>query len=270
MAHFNIGSRQIALETPRPPSRMDMLGAATKLGLTKKAMQLGSKAALANPGMTARGMSLAMRGTPRWPWESWTDVIRPSFSMRRRRRVALPWEVGLLLPWDRRGSSLPWQNGRMSMPWQQRRRTNNGWMLLAGMAIGGALMYFLDLEQGNRRRKEAVQRGGRIARRSMRATGRMATRISSDIAGRRQMLQRGGPSEPLDDATLAHKVESVLFRDPGIPKGRLNVNAEHGVVVIRGELDRSDEISEIEERVRRIEGVHEVRSMMHLAGTPAP
>ncbi len=36
-----------------------------------------------------------------------------------------------------------------------------------------------------------------------------------------------------DDATLAQKVMTELFRDPHVPKGAINVNAENGVVLLR-------------------------------------
>lgn len=39
------------------------------------------------------------------------------------------------------------------------------------------------------------------------------------------------PTPPeYDDATLAQKVMSELFRDPHVPKGAINVNPENGVV----------------------------------------
>ena len=44
------------------------------------------------------------------------------------------------------------------------------------------------------------------------------------------------------------RVESELFRDPSVPKGRLNINAEHGVVVLRGVTDSPDQIRTLEVR----------------------
>jgi osmotically-inducible protein OsmY len=42
------------------------------------------------------------------------------------------------------------------------------------------------------------------------------------------------PREQPDDAALARKVETELFRDADVPKGDINVNAEDGVVFLRG------------------------------------
>jgi hypothetical protein len=36
-----------------------------------------------------------------------------------------------------------------------------------------------------------------------------------------------------DDATLADTIRSQVFRDPDIPRGKLNVNVQNGVVRLR-------------------------------------
>ena len=61
-----------------------------------------------------------------------------------------------------------------------------------------------------------------------------------------------------------------MFRDPTIPKGRINVNAENGVIELRGQLDSADQIERIAARVRQVPGVLDVANLMHLPGTPAP
>jgi osmotically-inducible protein OsmY len=71
-----------------------------------------------------------------------------------------------------------------------------------------------------------------------------------------------------DDVTLAHKVETELFRDPSIPKGKININAEEGIVVLRGQLDRPEDIRALEEKVRKIPDVLGVENLIHLPNTP--
>jgi osmotically-inducible protein OsmY len=66
-----------------------------------------------------------------------------------------------------------------------------------------------------------------------------------------------------DDATLAHKVESEIFRDPDVPKGHINVNVEDSVVVLRGKVDSPEEMHALEKKVREIPGVYDVRNMLH-------
>ena len=73
-----------------------------------------------------------------------------------------------------------------------------------------------------------------------------------------------------DDETLRQRVESQLFRDRHIPKGDLNINCEHGMVILRGELDSQLEIAQLQERVGRMTGVRGVQNLLHTRGTPAP
>ena len=83
------------------------------------------------------------------------------------------------------------------------------------------------------------------------------------------LLHRVRPNE-YDDATLAHKVESVIFRGADVPKGQILVNAQHGVVQLRGEVPSQDILDALVERTRDVQGVQDVESLLHLPGTPAP
>jgi osmotically-inducible protein OsmY len=73
-----------------------------------------------------------------------------------------------------------------------------------------------------------------------------------------------------DDATLKDKVESELFRDEHEVKGSISVNAQEGVVQLRGELPSQDLIDALVNRTKQIHGVREVESLLHLTGTEAP
>jgi osmotically-inducible protein OsmY len=48
------------------------------------------------------------------------------------------------------------------------------------------------------------------------------------------------------------------------------VNAQHGIVQLRGEVDSPELIDDLVQKVRSIQGVREVENLLHLAGTPAP
>lgn len=143
--------------------------------------------------------------------------------------------------------------------------------LIAG-ALGLAAMYFLDPDRGKRRRALVRDRTAGTIRRATTMTERTQRKVVSDAYGvGRKMSHHPGMTqeEPPNDATLAQKVMSELFRDQRIPKGSINVNAENGVVQIRGQVEHPEEILEIEGRVRRVPGVLDVENLLHLPGTPA-
>lgn len=144
-------------------------------------------------------------------------------------------------------------------------------VLLAG-AAGAVVQYFADPDRGRGRRTKAIDRLGGLVRRTRRRGERLQRYAVSELRGFSQRLQHAevpAPNVP-DDVTLVHKVESELFGDHEIPKGRLNVNAEEGLVTIRGSVERPGQISEIERKARRVDGVRGVRNLLHMPGTPAP
>ncbi len=106
----------------------------------------------------------------------------------------------------------------------------------------------------------------RLARQSRAA----ALQTLGRTRGARYRLLPPQPREPLDDAGLAHKVESVLFRDRHVPKGEISINAELGAVFLRGQVESAELIDDLVESVRKIHGVDEVVNLLHLPGTPAP
>jgi hypothetical protein len=145
-------------------------------------------------------------------------------------------------------------------------------MCVASGAAGAALTYFFDMEQGRRRRNMFRDRWmARMRRLARTITGawRGAAAETYGVSHRIVHLVPK-PTEVPDDETLCQRVESQLFRDRHIPKGRLNINCEHGMVILRGELDSPMEILRLEERVRRIPGVRGVHNLVHPHGTPAP
>jgi hypothetical protein len=143
---------------------------------------------------------------------------------------------------------------------------------LAAAATGAAFTYFLDPEQGAARRATARDRFAALMRRGARGAQDTARGAAAEAYGLAQQARHIQPehwSVP-NDATLTQRVESELFRDPRMPKGRISINAEAGIVVLRGELDRPEQIRAVEEAVERIAGVRGVHNLLHLAGTPAP
>ena len=144
--------------------------------------------------------------------------------------------------------------------------------LLLAAAAGAAFAYFLDPSSGRRRRHETRDRGAKLARRGAHRSRRLAHHASAEAVGRTRRAAHALSSHDveLDDVTLAHKVESILFRDRDVPKGQINVNAENGVLFLRGEVERPELVGELEARVRKVRGVRGVENLLHLPGHPPP
>jgi osmotically-inducible protein OsmY len=141
------------------------------------------------------------------------------------------------------------------------------------MTVGVLLAYFLDPKAGRRRRHTARDRAMSRVRRGERRAAARARRGESHALGiARRTLNAARPRhrEPFDDVTLARKVESELYRRARVPKGHISINAEEGLVFLRGVMDRQEDIARIELATRQIEGVRDVENLIHLPGTPAP
>jgi osmotically-inducible protein OsmY len=138
---------------------------------------------------------------------------------------------------------------------------------LAG-AIGAALAYFFDPDNGRRRRKIAVDKTGKLARKA----GQQAQGVAAQAQGLKEKATHPSEQEKPqpDDVTLARKVESEIFRDADVPKGQINVNVEDGVVYLRGELEQRDLIDDLEAQARKVQGVLGVENLLHAPGQEAP
>ena len=119
--------------------------------------------------------------------------------------------------------------------------------ILIGAAIGAAAAWFLDPNDGTRRRNV-------VRDKAMKVKGK-ATAAAPGIG-------RGPVGERLNDPGLKAKVESEIFRDPDSPKGQVSVNVEDGVVYLRGELDDEAKVEGLREAAARVEGVRGVESLL--------
>ena len=133
------------------------------------------------------------------------------------------------------------------------------------IAFGAALSYFFDPDNGRRRRKLAADRLGALARRH--GKGAIKGTVAQTQALKQKATHlREEPKPQPDDVTLARKVETEIFREPDVPKGKINVNAENGKIVLRGEVDSPELIDDLVSKARNVQGVQEVESLLH---TPA-
>ena len=73
-----------------------------------------------------------------------------------------------------------------------------------------------------------------------------------------------------DDATLADRVRSEIFRDHDAPKGDVSVDVQAGVVYLRGAVADAAWIERLGEEARKVQGITSVKNLLHAPGTPSP
>jgi hypothetical protein len=153
---------------------------------------------------------------------------------------------------------------------QPARRGRSLIALCLGLCTGAAIAYFADGQEGARRRQQALARLRKLFASTGAPLQGAAIKARDKAAGR--IRQAGLPPDnpDADDLTLVSRVESELFRDRSIPKGKINIGAVDGTVILRGELDDASQIDGIVAAVNKIVGVREVENLLHTPGTPAP
>jgi hypothetical protein len=150
--------------------------------------------------------------------------------------------------------------------------------ILTAFLAGAAGVFFFDPHSGHRRRHLVRDRIAASLRRNTRQAARKARYAEGkavgiahrafEAAAQQKQPSANEPSD-LNDATLAKKVESEIFRDRKAPKGHVDVNAESGVVYLRGQVDNADQMRALVEAASRVSGVTAVENLLHLPGGPA-
>jgi osmotically-inducible protein OsmY len=148
---------------------------------------------------------------------------------------------------------------------------SSGAALAAGVAGGAAGAYFLDPQNGRRRRHVAFDRAKALLRRGAAESERRARYGAGTAKGAAyEAAGAGDGAESLPDPDLANKVRTEIFRDADAPKGDVSVNAENGTIYLRGEVGSAEQIERLGAEAREVKGVREVVSLLHLPGEPAP
>jgi hypothetical protein len=142
--------------------------------------------------------------------------------------------------------------------------------LLAAGALGAATAYFFDPDRGRGRRAKTKDQMAAAFRRLGRRGGRLARRAESEAYGAWQRATHPQPDTPTEDETLKQKVETELFGRPDVEKGKIVVNVEHGVVVLRGEVETPDRMTELAQLTLKVPGVEGVQNLLHLPEEPPP
>jgi osmotically-inducible protein OsmY len=124
--------------------------------------------------------------------------------------------------------------------------------LLIGVgAAAGAAKYLSD----SSRRKQLKHAAGK-------AKGAVAT-ATPRVPGTHRL-------DDADDATLARKVETEIFRAPDAPKGDVSIDVQAGVAYLRGTVADEAWIERLADDAKKVDGIKGVNNLLHRPGTPAP
>jgi osmotically-inducible protein OsmY len=143
---------------------------------------------------------------------------------------------------------------------------------IRNVGLGALLAYFFDPDNGRRRRAMARDRFPAFFRRMSARAEQTGSAVAAKAEGVKQKathLKEEEKPQP-DDVTLARKVETEIFRDADVPKGQINVNAENGKIVLRGEVEKPELIKDLEKKTKKVQGVTEVENLLHTPGSTAP
>ena len=166
----------------------------------------------------------------------------------------------------RRGARRQYVRGRVAAAraTSGRSRTSKKSVAAAG-AAGAAGAYFLDPNEGRRRRHVVRDRALALGRKAA-ATARRQTEYRKQQAeGKVEALKsKARPEKPAaNDQQLAERVKSEIFQPADAPKGSVNVNVERGIVYLRGEVERPDKIRDLVEQAGKVDGVAGVENLLH-------
>jgi osmotically-inducible protein OsmY len=145
-----------------------------------------------------------------------------------------------------------------------------GKSFVLGAVAGAGAAYLMDPERGRGRRAKAIDMvGGRVRRGALKVE-RKSRYAEGVIAGVQHRLEHPGLAEPeVDDRTLKDRVESMIF-GPDLPKANVVIDVVDGVVTLRGQLKRPDQIKAAEAAAASIPGVKGVQNLLHPPGQSAP
>jgi len=161
---------------------------------------------------------------------------------------------------------------------RRRRQSSRQLPRFAGLGLlittfGAVAVYLFDPSKGGARRHKAIGRLSAAVRKRGRRVGKQVRYRTGQFAGvshRVTHLGHNRDESAVDDITLTHRVESQIFRHRDTQKGQVNVSAEDGVLILRGEVDYPAEIRELTDATWKVRGVRDVRNLLHVVGTTAP
>ena len=137
-------------------------------------------------------------------------------------------------------------------------------------ALGAALVYFFDPENGT-----PAPQGDRGPARRVPAPAEQAEDQGALAQRADALKQKRDASARGAEAAARRRHAGAQGRVRDLPrrrveKGKINVNAENGKVVLRGEVESPELIEELVGKTSKVQGVQDVESLLHTPGEQAP
>lgn len=143
--------------------------------------------------------------------------------------------------------------------------------VLGAFGAGAVLMYFLDPNRGNRRRKLLASKVVHAGHSVGDAAGKTARDLRNRVTGVVSVARHRRMHESVDDRVLVERARAELGRVVSHP-GAIDVTAQDGAVTLAGPVLRS-EAGRLLRRVRKVRGVRDVEDLLEIhdsaEGVPA-
>lgn len=140
---------------------------------------------------------------------------------------------------------------------------------LIGLGLGGALMYVLDPDRGNRRRAlvrdQAIHLGKQVQGLAGEA-GRRSRYYSGKLQGGMATTRSRLGSEQVDDHVLVERVRAAMGRAVSHPRA-IAISAREGHVVLSGPVLARD-VEGLIDTVERVPGVRSIENRLDVHEQP--
>jgi len=141
--------------------------------------------------------------------------------------------------------------------------------LVLGLSLGAALMYFLDPDNGRRRRALVRERSARYAREARDRQAGLLRHAGNRARGAAASVRRRLHADDIvEDGVLLERVRAALGHVVGDPHA-VDIRVKCGTVVLKGPA-RQDQMDELIACVRNVRGVLDVENRLSLSPGSAP
>lgn len=137
-------------------------------------------------------------------------------------------------------------------------------------ALGAAVMWLYDPDQGARRRHRLQDVLRSRANRAEREVERKLRHERGRLEGMVHRFSHPQHGPPADDRTLVDQIKSEVLGKERFTNHDVLVEANEGVVVLRGQVDDPVVRVELESTIEQMPGVQRVESYLHAPGEEAP